>query len=228
MSKRLMTVVVLALVGVLAFASPAFAGSYSTRISQYVAARPAQARIVQQSLLRAGWAYNTPAQRALVRQAILVSAGESGMNPVNNGNPSCSGLFQIYNGKKAYGTWTAAELANPATRAHYTLTERPWRFGQVKVYENGTYLGVANGYYKRPGTVGNKAADWKYGRIKVYTNGAPKGLGYGWYQTAQVSYYPPKVGAYKIFNPVFNAEVARRMYGSRGWRPWTVARKLGY
>jgi hypothetical protein len=228
MSKRLMSVVVLALVGVFAFATPAFAASYSTRISQYVAARPAQARIVQMALIRAGWADDTPAQRALLRQAILVSAGESGMNPVNNGNPSCSGLFQIYNGKKAYGTWTAAELASPATRSHYTLTERPWRFGKVMKYTNGEFLRWDNGWYQKPGTVGNKASDYAYGKIKVYTNSSPIGWGYGYYQGAEVSYYAPKVGEYKIFNPVFNAEVARKMFASRGWQPWTVARKLGY
>ena len=43
--------------------------------------------MVQMALERAGWGYSTPAEKALVRQAILVSAGESGMNPVNNKNP---------------------------------------------------------------------------------------------------------------------------------------------
>jgi len=228
MSKRLMTVVVLALVGVLASATPAFAGSYSTRISQYVAARPAQAHVVQMALMRAGWGYTTPAQKTLVRQAILVSAGESGMNPVNNGNPSCSGLFQIYNGKRAYGTWTAAEVANANTRNHYTLSETPWRFGKIKVYANGAYLGVGNGWYRKKGTSGTRASDYAYGKIKLYANGRSLGTGYGYYRGAKVTYYTPQVGQYKIFNPVFNAEIAKRMHASRGWRPWTVARKLGY
>lgn len=228
MSRRLMTVVALALAGMLASASPAFAGGYSSRISQYVAARPAQAHVVQIALLRAGWGYSTPAQKALVRQAILVSAGESGMNPVNNGNPSCSGLFQIYNGKRAYGTWSAAEVANPKIRAHYTLTEQPWRFGQVKKYANGKFLGYGNGWYRKPGTSGTKAADYRWGRIKVYANGAYLGTGPGYYRGATVTYYTPQVGQYKIFNPVFNAEIAKRMHASRGWRPWSVARMLGY
>lgn len=228
MSKRLMFVVALALAGTLAFASPAFAGSYSTRISQYVAARPAQARIVQMALVRAGWGYSTPAQRALLRQAILVSAGESGMNAVNNGNPRCSGLFQIYNGKKAYGVWTAAELASPANRTHFTLSEQPWRFGKIMKYTNGALIGWGYGWYQKPGTIGNKASDYAYGRIKLYKNGTKIGWGYGYYRGATVTYYAPKVGEYKIFNPVFNAEIAKRMQDSRGWQPWTVAHKLGY
>ncbi|MDO9108169.1 MAG: hypothetical protein Q7U89_04160, partial [Coriobacteriia bacterium] len=76
MQRRLIAVVVLALVGVLAFATPAIASSYSSRISQYVAARPAQARVTQMALIRAGWGYSTPAQQSLLRQAIMVSAGE--------------------------------------------------------------------------------------------------------------------------------------------------------
>lgn len=228
MSKRLMSVVALALAGVLASATPAFAGSYSSRISQYVAARPAQAHVVQFALVRAGWANSTPAQKALLRQAILVSAGESGMNPVNDKNKSCSGLFQIYNGKKSYGRWTAAELANPTIRAKYTLSEQPWRFGKVKLYKNGTYAGIGNGWYKRAGTSGTRPTDYAYGKIKLYTNGTYAGVGYGYYRGATVTYATPKVGEYKIFNPVFNAEIAKRMYASRGWRPWTVAGKLGY
>lgn len=228
MSKRLMTVVVLALVGVLASATPAFAGSYSTRISQYVAARPAQARVVQMALVRAGWGNSTPAQQALLRQAILVSAGESGMNPVNDGNPSCSGLFQIYRGKASYGRWTAAEVANPTIRAKYTLSERPWRFGKVMKYTNGTFLRWDYGWYKKPGTPGTKMVDYAYGKIKIYSNGAPIGWGNGYYRGSTVTYAAPQVGQYKIFNPVFNAEIAKRMHASRGWRPWTVATKLGY
>ncbi len=228
MSKRLLTVVALALAGVLATATPAFAGSYSSRISQYVAARPAQAHVVQMALVRAGWRYSTPADRTLVRQAIMVSAGESGMNPTNDRNKSCSGLFQIYNGKAAYGRWTAAELANAKTRDHYTLQERPWRFGNVRKYENGAYLGTGYGWYQKPGTTGTKATDYLYGKVRVYANGAPAGVGMGYYRGATVTYATPKVGEYKIFNPVFNAEIAKRMHASRGWRPWTVARKLGY
>lgn len=228
MSRRIATLVALSVIGALALAPQAFAGSYSSRISQYVAARPAQARIVQSALVRAGWAYNTPSQKALVRQAILVSAGESGMNPVNNGNPSCSGLFQILNGKRTYGVWTAAEVANTRVRAHYTLSESPWRFGTVKTYATGRYLGVADGWYKLPGTSGNRAADWKYGKVKTYATARPTGYAKGWYRAPAVTYYTPRVGEYKIFNPVFNAEVARRMFASRGWRPWTVARKLGF
>ncbi len=228
MSRRMITVVALALVGVLSSATPAFAGSYSSRITQYVAARPAQARVVQLALVRAGWGTSTPAQRTLFRQAILVSAGESGMNPVNDGNPSCSGLFQIYNGKRSYGRWTAAEVANAATRTRYTLSERPWRFGSVKKYESAAFLRVDWGWYQKPGTAGNKASDYLYGKIRVYANGAPAGKGYGYYRGSAVTYAAPTVGQYKIFNPVFNAEIARRMYASRGWRPWTVAGKLGY
>lgn len=228
MSRRMITVVALALAGVLVSAAPAFAGSYSSRISQYVAARPAQARVVQMALVRAGWGNSTPAQRALLRQAVLVSAGESGMNPVNDGNPSCSGLFQIYNGKRSYGRWTAAEVTNAATRTRYTLSERPWRFGKVMKYSNGTFLRVDNGWYKKPGTPGTKMVDYAYGKIKIYSNGAPIGLGNGYYPGAMVTYAAPTVGQYRIFNPVFNAEIAKRMHGSRGWRPWTVAGKLGY
>lgn len=228
MSRRLSTVVALALAGVLATATPAFAGSYSSQISQYVAARPAQARVVQMALVRAGWGYSTPAERGRLRQAILVSAGESGMNPTNDRNKSCSGLFQIYNGKGAYGRWSAAELADTKVRDHYTLQDRPWKFGKVRKYSNGTYLGTGYGWYQKAGTSGTKAADYGYGKIRLYSNGAPLGIGFGYYRSTPVTYAAPKVGDYKIFNPVFNAEVAKRMHGSRGWRPWTVARKLGY
>lgn len=228
MRRRLITVVALALVGVLASATPALASSYSTRISQYVAARPAQARVTQMALIRAGWGYSTPAQQSLLRQAIMVSAGESGMNPTNDRNSSCSGLFQIYNGKASYGRWTAAELASPATRGHYTLSERPWRFGKIMKYTNGTFLRWDYGWYQKPGTAGTKASDYGYGKIKVYSNGAPIGWGVGYYRGSTVTYSAPKVGEYKVFNAVFNAEIAKRMHGSRGWRPWTVAGKLGY
>lgn len=228
MYRRLVTVVALALAGMLAAASPAFAGSYSTGISQYVADRPAQARVVQLALTKAGWGYSTANEKALQRQAILVSAGESGMDPLNNGNPQCSGLFQIYNGKKAYGTWTAEELAKPSTVAHYTLSDTPWKFGRIKKYSNGQYLGVGYDWYVKAGFSGNHPTHWAWGRVKLYTNGQYLGDGPGWYRAPKVTYYTPKVGEYKIFNPVFNAEIAKRMYDSRGWQPWTVARKLGY
>jgi len=228
MSRRIAALLALSVVSALAFAAPAFAGSYETRISQYVAARPAQAHVVQMALVRAGWAYRTPSQKALVRQALLVSAGESGMNPVNNRNASCSGLFQIQNGKRSYGVWSAAELADPARRAHYTLSERPWRFGKIKTYAAGRYLGVGDGWYRKPGTTGAKPGDWLYGKVKVYAPGARTADAMGWYRGPQVTYYAPRAGDYKIFNPVFNAEVARKMFSARGWRPWTVAGKLGY
>lgn len=228
MLARLTTVIALAMALTLSIASPALAGSYSARITKYVADRPAQARVVQMALVRAGWGYSTANQKALLRQAILVSAGESGMNPVNNGNPSCSGLFQIYNGKPAYGRWSATELADPKTRAHYTLSERPWRLGTVMTYYNGRFLRWENGWYRKPGTSGARSSDWGWGKIAIYAKGAKRGWGHGWYRAPLVTYYAPKAGEYKIFNPVFNAEVARRMHGSRGWQPWTVARKLGY
>ena len=50
----------------------------------------------------------------------------------------------------------------------------------------------------------------------------------GWYRAAPITYATPRVGDYKIFNPIFNAEIAKRMYDSRGWQPWSVAQKLGY
>lgn len=218
------TLVAAALLGT---ASPAFAGSYASRIEAYVNARPEQAYMVQMALEKAGWGYETPAEKSLLRQAILVSAGESGMNPTNNGNPSCSGLFQIQGGKGMYGTWTAAEVNDPAIREHYTLTGQPWRFGLVRTYANGEFTGVQNGWYIRAGHDGAHATDWSYGPVLTYENEEYVGDLVGWYRAAPITYATPRVGEYKIFNPVFNAEIAKRMYDSRGWQPWTVATKLG-
>ena len=81
--------------------------------------------MVQMALERAGWGYDTPAEKALLRQAILVSAGESGMNPTNDGNPYCSGLFQIQGGKGMYGTWTAAEVNNPPSASTTRSPDSP-------------------------------------------------------------------------------------------------------
>ncbi len=212
---------------VLSMAAPACAGSYRARIESYVDARPEQAYMVQMALQRAGWGYSTPAEKARVRQAILVAAGESGLNPVNDRNPRCSGLFQIQGGKRMYGTWSAAEVNNPKIREHYTLTGQPWRFGLVRTYANGRYLGVRNGWYIRKGLSGSHPSHWSYGPIKVYETREYIGNRPGWYRPKPVTYATPRVGDYKIFNPVFNAEVAKRMYDSRGWRPWSVARKLG-
>ncbi len=228
MYRRLSSVVTLALVALLAQATPAFANSYHARITQYVAERPAQARIVQMALTRAGWGYDSAYERNRMAQAIMVSAGESGMNPLNDRNKSCSGLFQILKGKSMYGRWTAEELSNPATLEHYTLSETPWRFGTIKKYQNGTYLGVGDGWYVKAGFSGHHPSHWAWGKVKLYTNSTYMGDGPGWYRAPEVTYYAPKAGEYKIFNPVFNAEVALRMHTSRGWQPWTVARKLGY
>jgi hypothetical protein len=227
MKVRLVSTLALTVALVLGVASPALAGSYRSRIEQYVDARPEQAYMVQTALQQAGWGYTTPAEKSLVRQAILVTAGESGMNPANTGNPYCDGLFQIQGGKAAYGRWTAAELADPATRAKYTLVGQPWRFGMVRTYANGRYLGVENGWYIRAGRSGGHPSDWSFGPVRVYENEHYIGDRVGWYRAAPVTYATPRVGEYKIFNPVFNSEVALRMYGSRGWQPWSVARKLG-
>jgi|GEM_PF-2925242 len=229
MKKGLASILVIALAGalVLGTAAPALAGSYSSYINSYVDARPEQAYMVQMALERAGWGYDTPAEKSLMRQAILVTAGESGMYPANDRNPYCSGLFQIQGGKQMYGTWTAAELNNSKTREHYTLTGSPWRFGLVKTYANGRYEGIENGWYVRAGEDGAQATDWAFGPVRVYENGEYIGNRVGWYRAKPVTYATPRVGDYKIFNPVFNAEVAKRMYDSRGWQPWTVARKLG-
>lgn len=227
MNRRLASTMAITLVLVFGSASQAFAGSYRAQIEQYVNARTPQARIVQLALERAGWGYDTPAEKTLMRQAILVAAGESGMNPVNDRNKSCSGLFQIQGGKRAYGVWTAEELSDPDTVAHYTITDSPWRFGLVRTYANGAYTGIEMGWYVKAGRTGAYASDWAYGPVKAYEDEEYIGNRPGWYRAAPVSYYPPRVGDYKIFNPVFNAEIALRMYNSRGWQPWTVARKLG-
>ena len=223
-SKLLGALVAAVLLGT---ASPAFAGSYASTIEAYVDARPEQAYMVQMALEKAGWGYGTPAEKALLRQAILVTAGESGMNPTNDGNPYCSGLFQIQGGKPMYGTWTAAEVNDPKIREHYTLTGSPWRFGLVRTYSNGAFEGVDNGWYIRAGQDGLQATDWSYGPVLSYEDETYIGNRVGWYRAAPVTYATPRVGEYKIFNPVFNAEIAKRMYDSRGWKPWSVARKLG-
>lgn len=229
MSSRMMSVVALAVVAVLALpAAPAYAsGSYRARIERYVADRPQQARIVRMALSRAGWGYTTAAEKNRAYHAVLVSAGESGMNPTNDRNRACSGLFQILNGKAHYGRWTAAELSNPATVRHYTLVEYPWRFGQVRKYRNGAYIGNAYGWYLMDGYSGSHPTHYRWGLVRQYRRAAYIGDGPGFYRAPPVVHYEPKVGEYKIFNPVFNAEVALRMQNARGWQPWTVARKLG-
>ena len=228
MKVRLATMMAITAALVLSMATPAFAGSYNSRIEGYVNTRPEQAYMVQMALQRAGWGYSTSSEKALLRQAILVSAGESGMNPLNDGNKVCSGLFQIQHGKQMYGTWTTAEVNNRSTREHYTLTGQPWRFGLVRTYANGKYLGIQNGWYIRSGLSGSHQSHWSYGPVKVYENKAYIGDRVGWYRPAPVTYATPRAGDYKIFNPIFNAEIAKRMYDSRGWQPWAVAQKLGY
>ncbi|MDP2232057.1 MAG: hypothetical protein Q8K89_00355 [Actinomycetota bacterium] len=187
MLNRTMSVIALALVVAIGFppAAAYAAGSYRSRIEQYVKARPQQARTTFLAMQKAGWGYKTAAQKNRAYAALRVAAGESGMNPVNDRNKSCSGLFQIQGGKKAYGKWTARELSNPRVLAKYTLGEDRRLFGPLR--------SGGKGYY-----------------------------------TKHVVYYKPRVGEYKIFNPVFNAEIALRMHTARGWKPWTVARKLGY
>jgi hypothetical protein len=187
MLKRFTSVIALALVVAVGLppAAAHAAGSYRGRIEQYVQGRPQQARVTFLAMQKAGWGYTTAAQKNRTYAGLRIAAGESGMNPLNDRNKRCSGLFQIQGGKKSYGTWTARELSNPRVRAKYTLSENRQLFGPLR--------SGGKGYY-----------------------------------TKHIVYYTPRVGDYKIFNAVFNAEVALRMYNARGWKPWTVARKLGY
>ena len=97
----------------------------------------------------------------------------------------------------------------------------------MRTYSNGAFEGVDNGWYIRAGQDGLQATDWSYGPVLSYEDETDIGNRVGWYRAAPVTYATPRVGEYKIFNPVFNAEIAKRMYDSRGWQPWSVARKLG-
>lgn len=227
MKVRFITTLVLTFGLVLGMASPAFAGSYYDRIESYVDARPEQAYMVQKALQEAGWGYDTPAEKSLMREAILVAAGESGLNPTNNGNPVCSGLFQIQHGKRMYGRWTAEELSDPGVVEHYTLEAQPWRWGLVRQYANGDYIGVDMGWYVKKGMSGGHPSHWAWGPVRKYETEEYVGDEWGWYRPEPVTYATPRVGEYKIFNPIFNAEIAKRMHDSRGWQPWTVATKLG-
>ncbi len=228
MKVRFITTFVLTCALVLGMAAPAFAGNaYYNRIESYADARPEQAYMVQVALQEAGWGYDTPAEKSLMREAILVAAGESGLNPTNNGNPYCSGLFQIQGGKQMYGRWTAAEVNDPAIRERYTLEAQPWRWGLVRQYSNGRYLGVDMGWYVKSGLTGGHPSHWAWGPVKLYETRDYIGNEWGWYRPEPVTYAVPRVGEYKIFNPIFNAEIAKRMYDSRGWQPWAVATKLG-
>lgn len=185
MVARLYYLIVIAVAFALMSVAPAFAGSsYQNRIEKYVRSNPSKVKVVKSSLAQAGWDTKTASGRRLIEQAVRVAAGESGMQPTNDRNASCSGLFQIYRGK-SYGRWSAADIKNPRVMRKYTVST----FKSVRVRaKDGTY---------------------SIKRVKVV-------------------YYAPKVGQYKIFNPVFNAMVARKMHTKRGWQPWTVARKLGY
>ena len=93
---------------------------------------------------------------------------------------------------------------------------------QPKYYPKGNYYPLIQKYFpKEQWENANKVMLWESG-------GNPMAIGRaGEIGLFQIMLFPNRPSREQLFNPEVNVKYAASLYGWRGWKPWTSARRLG-